>query len=83
MALKTIKELEVEFKEIHKRCVDETRVEGKATYLSHGARCEALASLNTLKDVLELIDEIEEGEDLISGKMLLISKTELKKRING
>ena len=55
--MKTIKELEAEHKEQYQRCVDETKVEGKATYLSHGVRCETLGQIMALKDVLELIDE--------------------------
>ena len=72
--MKTIKELEAEFKTNHQRCVEETRVKGQATYLSHGARCESLANLNALKDVIKLIEELkwEDGD---------ISAEELKARI--
>ena len=74
--MKTIKELEIEFKTNHQRCVEETRVKGQATYLSHGARCESLANLNALKDVIKLIDE-----ELGKCNCILVKK--LKARIEG
>ena len=47
------------------------------------ANNELTGRLFALEEVVGLIDEIKEGEDLINGKILLISKEEIKKRING
>lgn len=72
--MKTIKELEAEIREHRKEYHSE-----------FGPRIEMNAQVNALKEVVELIDEINEvdfkGE--IKGKVLLISKDELKSKIEG
>ncbi len=57
MEITITKELEDNFEILHQRCVDETRELGKATYETHGKRCEALARISERKEMLILIDE--------------------------
>ena len=63
--MKTLKQRGDEFQELHFKCVRETRENGKPNYITHGERCRALAELETLKEVLELIDEVFEESEKI------------------
>ena len=46
------KALEEEFSKLHLQCVKETKELGKATYITHGKRCEALGRLDEYNKIL-------------------------------
>ena len=55
--MKTIKQLEKDFKELHLKCVEETQELGRASYVTHGKRCEALAGLEQTESIKKMIEE--------------------------
>ena len=70
------KVLKEEFTKLHLRCVEETKKLGRATYVTHGKRCEALGRfdeyMKTLAEVGKVID------DMITYPMTMDAETKLE-----
>ena len=60
--MKTIKELEEEFNNLHLKCIEETKKLGRTSYITHGKRCEALAKLEQTNEIIKMILELKEKE---------------------
>ena len=63
------KVLKEKFQELQLKCIEETKKLGRASYITHGKRCEALGRFDeyrkTLKEVSKVIDEITYGCDVV------------------
>ena len=87
---KIMKESENNFKKLHLVCVNETKKLGKASFIHHGQRCEALGKLEGIKIGFALghkkaLEDIEKEIDNLKRKnpkgVPWISAPELKQRL--